>query len=209
VAHVRLDRHDPRGSASNELGIDHLVGDVDVREQSSVSIALLGIELEADLLSRHELAVGLDGFPGARRSGRRPPRALLRGDPDVANGLGALAQVHEDRAAVDDIDHLTHEHLRSARALRRVRPGGPQLLARQGDLLIRQQQTAGERVHHRLDVAARDFVDAAILRARQRERPALAVAGEIDRGIHGRSRPADADVAVLGVATERHAWSRC
>src|SRR5262249_9609001 len=130
-------------------------------------------------------------------------------DADVAHGLGTLAEVDQDRITVDDVDDLADEHRwrRAARALVRARPGGPELLAGDCDLLVGQQQAALERVQHQLDIPARDLVDRAVLRARQRERPAFAVAGEIDRRKHRGTGAADAEVAMPAprVAAQAHA----
>src|SRR5262245_26400018 len=51
VPHVRLDRHRLGGAATDELGVDHPVGDEHIRQEPSVAIPLLGGELESHLVA--------------------------------------------------------------------------------------------------------------------------------------------------------------
>ena len=192
MTHVGQDRHDLRGATTDELGIDHPLGDIDVREEPPVPVPLLGVELHTNLLARDQLAVGLDGVAHRGLGARRLAVGLQGVDSDVADGLGAFAQIDQNRLAVDDVDDLTDEHLGShpSRALLRAHPRRPQLLTGQHDLVARQEQAALGRVQHQLDAGARDLVNRAVLEARQGKRPALAIAREVDRGIDRSSRAA-------------------
>src|SRR4030095_12606837 len=81
-----------------------------------------------------------------------------------------------------------------------IRPRGPQLTAGEGDLLPRQEHPAIDRGEHALRDAPRRLVArAAALRASQRDRPALAVAEDVDRRVWGRALSHDQDVPMAGL----------
>src|SRR4029453_1429546 len=71
VSDVRLNRHGLGGAATDELGVDHPVGDEDVGQEPSFAIPFLGVELQPYLLAGDELSVHVGDVASALARGLR------------------------------------------------------------------------------------------------------------------------------------------
>jgi hypothetical protein len=104
IPDVRRHGHDLSIPLAHQLGVDHGLADPDIREEPTVAVTGLDIQLEAHVAAGDETVVH---FPRFATAGLLPARRMMdlrRVDSDVADLLDAVVQPHVNGVAVDHLD---------------------------------------------------------------------------------------------------------
>ena len=100
---VRRNGELPREACANELGVhERAVVQVDVGQESSIAITLVGIEHESHLCVFHPAAVRLPSFVAEGLGASWRMFGLRRIDADVPNTFVSPLNVDSNRVAVGD-----------------------------------------------------------------------------------------------------------